>query len=142
MFLQGRPPFFQQIANMKKTVIFGILMSALCLLSVSSCREKQLLNVRGEVKSVEIHKDTLIALTLSLNNGGDSLVFNLDNARFQNGVMLPKDSVIVDYIEHHDTLKALVVTVLPKVNNFSLPDTLVTISRKATDNESSQSKGK
>jgi hypothetical protein len=117
-------------------------MSALCLLSVSSCREKQLLNVRGEVKSVEIHKDTLIALTLSLNNGGDSLVFNLDNARFQNGVMLPKDSVIVDYIEHHDTLKALVVTVLPKVNNFSLPDTLVTISRKATDNESSQSKGK
>ena len=44
------------------------------------------------------------------------MLFSIADARFQNGLMLPGDSVIVDYIEGRgDTLRALVVTVLPKV---------------------------
>lgn len=49
-------------------------------------------------------------------DGEDSIVFNLNEVRYNNGVMLPNDSVIVDYIDgKNDTARALVVTVLPKM---------------------------
>ena len=43
--------------------------------------------------------------------------------------MMPKDSVIVDYIDRRDSLKALVVTVLPKTHlleDVKPTDTLLT----------------
>ena len=52
----------------------------------------------------------------------------------QNGLMLPGDSVIVDYIEGRgDTLRALVVTVLPKIQVVKQPeptDSLITAPAK------------
>ena len=114
---------------MKKIVLFSVLSLVACVLTLSGCREKGLQNVRGEVKSVNVHKDTLISMTVNVNEAGDTLLFYLSDARFQQGIMMPKDSVIVDYIDRRDSLKALVVTVLPKAIPVSKPetsDTLVT----------------
>lgn len=114
---------------MKKIVLFSFLTLAACALTLSGCREKGLQNVRGMVRSVNIHEDTLISMTVNVNESGDTLVFYLDDARFQQGIMIPQDSVIVDYIDRRDSLKALVVTVLPKAIPVSKPetsDTLVT----------------
>lgn len=114
---------------MKKIVLFSVLSLVACVLTLSGCREKGLQNVRGEVKSVNVHKDTLISMTVNVNEAGDTLLFYLDDARFQQGIMMPKDSVIVDYIDRRDSLKALVVTVLPKtrlLENVKPTDTLLT----------------
>lgn len=114
---------------MKKIVLFSVLSLAACVLTLSGCREKVLQNVRGEVKSVNVHKDTLISMTVNVNEAGDTLLFYLSDARFQQGIMMPKDSVIVDYIDRRDSLKALVVTVLPKTHlleDVKPTDTLLT----------------
>lgn len=48
-------------------------------------------------------------------NGKDSLLFNLDKARFTDGVAFTGDSVIVNYIDGREgKYRALVVTVLPR----------------------------
>lgn len=82
-------------------------------LSFSGCGKPKLKNVRVQVYSLNTHSDTLIDFTAVKD--GDTLRFNLDNARFNNGVMMRGDSVIVDYIDGDDDMeRALVVTVLPK----------------------------
>lgn len=42
--------------------------------------------------------------------GGDSMVFSMRDARIQNGLAIPGDSVIIDYIEGEEAFRALVVT--------------------------------
>ena len=71
---------------MKKIVLFSFLTLAACALTLSGCREKGLQNVRGMVRSVNIHEDTLISMTVNVNESGDTLVFYLDDARFQQGI--------------------------------------------------------
>jgi len=118
---------------MKKTFLFSIVTVALCLLSLSSCRKNGLQNVRGLVKSVNIHQDTLVSMTVTVNEAGDTLLFYLGDARFLQGVMKPNDSVEVDYVDHHDSLKALLVSVVPKVHlleEAKPSDTLVTVPMK------------
>ncbi len=97
---------------MKKSIfVFTVACFALTL-GITSCK-KELKNVRGEVRNVVIDDDTLRSLTLQV--GEDSMVFHLESARFNNGMMLPHDSVIVDYLDgDNDTAKAFVITVLPK----------------------------
>ena len=113
---------------MKK--IITILLTCIVLATATGCREKGIQTVRGQVKKVEVHKDTLVSMTVSINERGDTAIFNLDDARLQNGIMMYRDSVIVDYIYgRNDTLRALVVTVLPKIKQFDEPifsDTLIT----------------
>ena len=110
------------------------MLLLLFLVTIGSCREKGLQNIRGEVRHVEIKGDTLLSMTIGINARGDTAVFNLDDARFQNGIMMYRDSVIVDYVHGHgDTLRALVVTVLPKIRKFDEPifiDTLITLPKK------------
>ena len=119
---------------MRKTVIYSFVLAVVCLLAVSSCREKGLQNIRGMVKNVGIHNDTLKSMTLSVNERGDTMVFSLDEARVQRGIMMSGDSVIVDYVygESSDTLRALVVTLLPaaatRLEEDAIGDTLVTVS--------------
>ena len=81
-----------------------------------------------------MHKDTLLSMTLIINEDGDTMLFNMDDARIQRGMMMPRDSVIVDYMYGQgDTIKALVVTLISKVKldleedqGTKLPDSLVT----------------
>ena len=86
----------------------------------------ELKNVRGQVKSVEITNDTLKSMVLAVD--GQEKIVKLIDAQFQNGIALAGDSVILDYIDGRaDSLRALVVTVLPKPAQYFEPsDTLIT----------------
>ena len=99
--------------KMRKSFFYMVVFTLLLVLGISSCGKPELKKIRGIVKNVRIDDDTLKNLTVM--DGEDSIVFNLNEVRYNNGVMLPNDSVIVDYIDgKNDTARALVVTVLPK----------------------------
>lgn len=96
----------------------SVFLSAIAVLATSFCiigcnKKPELKNMRALVKSVYIDgNDTVRSMVVS--SGEDSLVFSLMEAKLNNGMVLPKDSVIVDYIDgKNDTARALVVTVLP-----------------------------
>ena len=97
-----------------------------------SCKP-ELKNVRGQVKSVEITNDTLKSMVLVID--GQEKIVKLTEAQFQNGIALEGDSVILDYIDgKENTLRALVVTVLPKPALYFEPsDTLVTRNIEPAD---------
>lgn len=116
---------------MKKiTFLSLVLFSALLFVACGGKSDGQLHNIRGLVKHVRPNSDSIPMLTLGIENS-DSLLFTLADAKLQNGMMLPGDSVIVDYIGGDDALRALVVTVLPKpIQPVEKPDTLVTAPAK------------
>lgn len=98
---------------MRKSFFYMVVFTLLLVLGISSCGKPELKKIRGIVKNVRIDDDTL--KNLIVMDGEDSIVFNLNEVRYNNGVMFPNDSVIVDYIDgKNDTARALVVTVLPK----------------------------
>lgn len=115
---------------MKRTIIVLTALISVSMLMFVGCKKEGIQTLRGQVKNVELHKDTLVSMTVTINEQGDTALFCLDDARFQNGVMMFRDSVIVDYIYgSNDMLRALVVTVLPKIRKFDEPvfiDTLIT----------------
>lgn len=92
---------------MRKSFFYMVVFTLLLVLGISSCGKPELKKIRGIVKNVRIDDDTLKNLTVM--DGEDSIVFNLNEVRYNNGVMLPNDSVIVDYIDgKNDTARALV----------------------------------
>lgn len=93
--------------------------------SFTACKP-ELKSVRGQVKSLNVDNDTVKTMVLSVD--GQDKTVNLLDARFQNGIALHGDSVILDYIDgRDDTLRGLVVTVLPKsAQDFVPSDTLIT----------------
>lgn len=117
-----------------KKLFFTLFIIALVLTAMTGCRKSGLQNTCGVVKDLKIHKDTLLSMTLIINEDGDTMLFNMDDARIQRGMMMPRDSVIVDYMYGQgDTIKALVVTLIPKIKldqdedqGTKLPDSLVT----------------
>ena len=90
--------------------------------------------IDGLVTSVEIDNDTLKSAKVIAN--GDSLLFNLADTRFVNGMMVHGDSVHINYIEGQgDSLRALLVSVYPKTPHYLDPkavknDTLRTAPSK------------
>lgn len=91
----------------------------------------ELKNLHGQVKSVEIKNDTIKSMMLSV--GDEVKTVTLLDARFQNGIAIEGDSVILDYIDGKDNdLRALVVTVLPRAAQYFEPsDSIVTRGAKA-----------
>ena len=116
---------------MKKTFLALVVLCGMAVAFVG-CKP-ELKNVRGQVKSVEITNDTLKSMVLAV--GELENVVTLLDARFQNGIALEGDSVIVDYIDGKDNnLRALVVTVLPRPAQYFEPsDTLLTKESELTD---------
>jgi len=110
-----------------------IAITTLCAigLGLTACGSKELKNVRGLVKSLEVKNDSLKSMVLSVN--GEDQTVTLDDAKFQNGIALQGDSIILDYIDgQENSLRGLVVTVLPKqVQVFEPSDTLIT--KESTD---------
>ena len=113
---------------MKKLFLALIVLCGMAAAFVG-CKP-ELRNVRGQVKSMTIDNDTVKSMILSVD-GQDKKV-DLLETRFQNGIALEGDSIILDYIDGKDnTLRALVVTVLPKpAQEFEPSDTLVTFEAK------------
>lgn len=84
-----------------------------CVFSFASCQEK-IKETQGVVTSVDgsQYGDTIRSMKMLAD--GDTLVFTLKDARFDNGVMLKGDRVKVHYISGNgDTLRALLVYVKP-----------------------------
>lgn len=110
---------------MKQTFLALVFLCGLASAFIS-CGQPELKNVRGVVKSIEIKNDTLKTMVLSVESQ-DNIV-TLTDARFQNGTVMQGDSVILDYIDgKENTLRGLVVTVLPKPAHYFEPsDTLIT----------------
>ena len=115
---------------MRKTIFYSVLVAMALVMTLSGCRKSGLQNIRGEVKNISFHNDTLKAMTIFINEDKDTMVFSLAEARLQRGVMMFRDSVIVDYVEgRDDTMRALVVTVLPreiKLVEDAITDTIAT----------------
>jgi len=114
---------------MKKAFLALIVLCAVAVAFVG-CKP-ELKNVKGQVKSLDIKNDTLVSFVLSVD--GQDKVVSLTDARFQNGLALQGDSVILDYIDgKDDTYRGLVVTVLPRpAQEFVPSDTLITVDTKA-----------
>lgn len=112
-----------------------LAFTAFCALSLGfvACGSKELKNARVQVKSVEITNDTLKSMVVTM--GDEERTVTLLNAHFQNGIALKGDSVILDYIDgKENTLRALVVTVLPKPAHYFEPsDTLINRDAVAAD---------
>jgi hypothetical protein len=103
---------------MKKFIQLSLIFFGVVLMTLSGCSSKpKLKNLRVMVYDVDTHADTLIDFTGVRD--GDSLKFDLADTRFNNGLMMSGDSVIVDYIDGDNGMKrAMVVTVLPKKSNI------------------------
>ena len=97
---------------MKKILRVSSFLALALSLTLTGCKPK-LKNVHVYVTKLDLSSDTLKGFTGRTTE--DSIKFSVDQARFNNGVMYLRDSVIVDYIDgKNDTARALVVTVLPK----------------------------
>ena len=115
---------------MKKAFLALVVLCGMAFAFVGC--EPEMKNARGLVKSVEINNDTLKSLVLAVD--GQDKIVKLTDAMFQNGIALQGDSVILDYIDgRNDSLRGLVVTVLPKPAQYFVPsDTLITVDSKST----------
>ncbi len=106
------PPFLKKTFQMKKSLVIFCVMAFCTISFFTGCKEK-IKNVRGQVVTIEHHGDTL--LNMKVRTSDETLLFKLDDARFNMGVMLEGDSVLVNYVKGHgDSLRALIVTVLPR----------------------------
>lgn len=111
---------------MKKITFFSLFIFAALALFTACKGQPQLRNVRGIVKHYVVTNDTVISASLLDSipdmvvgiNETDTLVFSMNDARIQNGPSFPGDSVIIDYIEGNDVLRALVVTRIPSTVNI------------------------
>jgi len=123
---------------MKKIVFTASLLVSLGL-SLVGCKQ-ELQETRGVVTELEFDSDTLLCTRIAVE--GDTLLFKVNEARMVNGMFVKGDSVVVNYIEgRNDTLRALVLSVLPKAPHVIEPakesnDSLVT--RPVKDQEPEQ----
>ena len=118
----GMCPLFLSEQNMKKILCVSSFWALALTLLFTGCKPK-LKNVHVYVTKVDLSGDTLKGFTG--RTAEDSIKFNVDQARFNNGVMFLRDSVVVDYIDgNNDTAKALVITVLPKNGKVLNLDTM------------------
>ena len=110
------------------------------VLSLVGCKQ-ELQETRGVVTELEVEGDTILCSRIAVD--GDTLLFKMTEARLLNGMFVSGDSVVVNYIEgRNDTLRALLVQVLPKAPHMIVPatesnDSLVT--RPVKDQESEES---
>ena len=122
-----------------KKIVFTLALTGCLALSLTGCKQ-ELQETRGVVTDMEFDSDTLLCTRIAVD--GDTLLFKVNEARMINGMFVKGDSVMINYIEgRNDTLRALVLSVLPKAPHVIEPakesnDSLVT--RPVKDQESEQ----
>lgn len=122
-----------------KKIVFTLALTGCLALSLTGCKQ-ELQETRGVVTDMEFDSDTLLCTRVAV--GGDTLLFKVNEARMINGMFVKGDSVMINYIEgRNDTLRALVLSVLPKAPHVIEPgkesnDSLVT--RPVQDQEQEQ----
>lgn len=104
---------------MRKIVwaIVAILVVSVSLTGCNSEKKDKNGSVTGAVTSVDASRlgDTIRSMKVVVDDG-DTLIFNMHTAKYDNELMVPDDSVVVNYVDdgHSDTLRALDVTVIPR----------------------------
>ena len=112
-----------------KKIVFTLALTGCLALSLTGCKQ-ELQETRGVVTDMEFDSDTLLCTRVAVD--GDTLLFKVNEARMINGMFVKGDSVMINYIEgRNDTLRALVLSVLPKAPHVIEPakesnDSLVT----------------
>ena len=112
-----------------KKIVFTLALTGCLALSLTGCKQ-ELQETRGVVTDMEFDSDTLLCTRIAVD--GDTLPFKVNEARMINGMFVKGDSVMINYIEgRNDTLRALVLSVLPKAPHVIEPakesnDSLVT----------------
>ena len=115
---------------MKKVFLLAVI--CLSLMSYVGCSgKKELKEMKGVVTYIWAVQDSLVSVNVA--NGADTLLFHAEDARVINGMFINGDSVNINYIEgENDTLRAMVIAVLPKpihaidLNSDEKSDTLLT----------------
>ena len=107
---------------MRRMTFMFLALALVATLTLTGCKEK-LKQSRGIVTAMEMSGDTLLNMRVAVQ-GGDTLVFKLDDANFNRGIAMHGDSVLVNHLSGPgDTLRAIIVTVLPKPVHYFVPDT-------------------
>ena len=112
-----------------KKIVFTLALTGCLALSLTGCKQ-ELQETRGVVTDMEFDSDTLLCTRIAVD--GDTLLFKVNEARMINGMFVKGDSVMINYIEgRNDTLRALVLSVLPKAPHVIEPakesnDSLIT----------------
>lgn len=102
-----------------KKIVFTLALTGCLALSLTGCKQ-ELQETRGVVTDMEFDSDTLLCTRIAVN--GDTLLFKVNEARMVNGMFVKGDSVMINYIEgRNDTLRALVLSVLPKAPHVIEP---------------------
>ena len=102
-----------------------LALALVATLTLTGCKEK-LRQSRGLVTAMETSNDTLLNMRVSVGEG-DTLLFKLDQADFNNGMAMQGDSVIVNHLKGNgDTLRAIIVTVMPRPAHYFTPDSAST----------------
>ena len=102
-----------------KKIVFTLALTGCLALSLTGCKQ-ELQETRGVVTDMEFDSDTLLCTRIAVD--GDTLLFKVNEARMINGMFVKGDSVMINYIEgRNDTLRALVLAVLPKAPHVIEP---------------------
>ena len=113
-----------------KKIVFVFICLFVCLLSFEGCKKSGLQETKGVVTDMKVRHDSLLRARILVD--GDTLVFDMQDARIVGAMFVNGDSVKVNYIEGNgDTLRAFVVSVIAKpiheiTPNVSVSDTIIT----------------
>ena len=113
--MRDAPPSLK-IYKMKKS-IFAFTFFCSCMLALISCGSKEIKDIKGLVADIKAVNDSLVSAKILI--GGDTAIFKMTDARFINGMFMAGDSVKISYIEgRKDTLRALIVSIIPKAPHY------------------------
>lgn len=99
--------------------IIWVCVIAVTLTALSGCKGKKADKgvVKGVVTTVDASRldDTIRSMKVLVDDE-DTLIFNMYTAKYENELMVPKDSVVVKYANdlHGDTLRAVEISVIPQ----------------------------
>lgn len=88
------------------------LMIGFCVMVLSSCND--------DIKTTTFKIDSMTDSTLVAKIDGRNITFDIKNAKFDNGFVMPDDSVVVHYVGdmREGKVMAALIRLVPKMGNI------------------------